>query len=562
MRTSLAAILALALITGARGAPVVDNDSIPCVIITDQNMLSVFEDYAIRKAKRGSNTEVITLSEINAQYVGDTEPDRIREFVRDRYNNKHTEFLLIGGDVDVIPGMHVDWGRYPVLTDMYYTCLNGTWDHDGDGLLAEPPMEGDSLDFVRSVAVGRIPCSDALEAEAVIGKIVSYEDNDTHAGYRTGVLMTASWLFNDNDGHEINQRAAAVLPPGFSVEHFFQEFEPPNVWAAMNEGHGIILNNSHAQWDQSFLTYYVEGPPSHSTRQSIIMQDIDTLVNTDRYGVFFNYACYNNTLDSPDALGRHYMLNPYGGGAGYVGSTHMEFSKRREDFHLELFHELFGGGEVRIGKALLNAKDVVVPPYFYSWGSRWMMFFATMYLGDPQMEVWTAEPLSLSLSHPPALSPGLQTLSVTVLAGVDPVDAALVCIYKDDDVYVLQYTDSEGVAAFDDVDFSSSGSVSIVATKHDYFSDQGLLTISSSCCDQRVGDANGVGGDEPTVGDLNALIDAKFISCQCDGIIMCLGEADVNLSGGADPSCSDITIGDISALQDYLFGGGTLSDCF
>ncbi len=85
------------------------------------------------------------------------------------------------------------------------------------------------------------------------------------------------------------------------------------------------------------------------------------------------------------------------------------------------------------------------------------------------------------------------------------------------------------------------------------------------CCQVRVGDANGLGGDEPTIGDVSVMIDAKFIAGSCDGTIGCLGEGDVNGSGGINPTCDDITIGDISILIDYLFIGGpgtvTLSDC-
>lgn len=69
---------------------------------------------------------------------------------------------------------------------------------------------------------------------------------------------------------------------------------------------------------------------------------------------------------------------------------------------------------------------------------------------------------------------------------------------------------------------------------------------STGCCQDRVGDANGLGGDEPTIGDISVMIDALFITGRCAGIIDCLAEADVNQSGGCDPTCADITIGDIS----------------
>jgi hypothetical protein len=91
-----------------------------------------------------------------------------------------------------------------------------------------------------------------------------------------------------------------------------------------------------------------------------------------------------------------------------------------------------------------------------------------------------------------------------------------------------------------------------------------IVIEAANCCVGRVGDANSSGDDEPTIGDISVLIDAKFIAGTCDGIISCLDEADINQSGVANPTCDDITIGDISILIDYLFITGPslgLPDC-
>ncbi|MEW5794820.1 MAG: thrombospondin type 3 repeat-containing protein [Candidatus Zixiibacteriota bacterium] len=83
------------------------------------------------------------------------------------------------------------------------------------------------------------------------------------------------------------------------------------------------------------------------------------------------------------------------------------------------------------------------------------------------------------------------------------------------------------------------------------------------CCVARVGDANGSGDDEPTIGDVTTMIDALFIGGDF-GVIPCLAEADINQSGGAEPQAEDISIGDITMLIDYLFISGSsvgLPDC-
>lgn len=92
------------------------------------------------------------------------------------------------------------------------------------------------------------------------------------------------------------------------------------------------------------------------------------------------------------------------------------------------------------------------------------------------------------------------------------------------------------------------------------YSDQRRFDISVSvppCCVGRVGDVNNSGDDEPTIGDVSVLIDAKFITGTCSGLISCLPEADINQSGGSSPTCGDITIGDITILIDYLFITGS-----
>lgn len=82
-----------------------------------------------------------------------------------------------------------------------------------------------------------------------------------------------------------------------------------------------------------------------------------------------------------------------------------------------------------------------------------------------------------------------------------------------------------------------------------------------SCCVGRVGDANNSGDDEPTLGDVSALIDMLFLT---ENPIACLAEGDANQSGGVNPTDEDITLGDISTLIDYLFITGSslvLSNC-
>jgi hypothetical protein len=92
-----------------------------------------------------------------------------------------------------------------------------------------------------------------------------------------------------------------------------------------------------------------------------------------------------------------------------------------------------------------------------------------------------------------------------------------------------------------------------------------VLGCVVGCCSGKLGDANGQGGDDPTIGDISLMIDALFLTASETPLVTlpaCMDEADVNLSalgtaGGNiphwPPVYEDITIGDVSALIDALY---------
>jgi hypothetical protein len=80
-----------------------------------------------------------------------------------------------------------------------------------------------------------------------------------------------------------------------------------------------------------------------------------------------------------------------------------------------------------------------------------------------------------------------------------------------------------------------------------------MVAVEVSCCAGQVGNADGVGSDEPTIGDVSLLIDHLFIN---QPFIWCAAEADINQSGGIHPEQGpggDVTIADVAVLIDYLF---------
>lgn len=137
-----------------------------------------------------------------------------------------------------------------------------------------------------------------------------------------------------------------------------------------------------------------------------------------------------------------------------------------------------------------------------------------------------------------------------------------VCVNYDDDGMALELEEHLTVVHYNGTDWQILGDVERDVVNNitcGTSASLGVFVVGvAGCCQGRTGDANGQLGDEPTIGDINALVDAIYISATCEGILACLAEADVNQSGGSSPTCEDITIGDINYLIGYLY----VRDCY
>ncbi len=169
------------------------------VIITSDELANTFQNLADWKTRKGVPAVVRTLSWIRSRYDGQDDQERIRNFIKDAYENWGTAWVLIGGDVNVIPYREASMRFYyhdmlRVSTDLYYACLDGNWNADGDDKFGEPE---DSTDLYPEVFVGRASAENIQEAEIFVAKILNYEKRtaNTTTDYLTKALFIGEDLF-------------------------------------------------------------------------------------------------------------------------------------------------------------------------------------------------------------------------------------------------------------------------------------------------------------------------------------------------------------------------------
>jgi subtilisin family serine protease len=162
---------------------------------------------ALREAQ-GLTSTIITVEDIKNAYAAPDAAASVRAFIRDAYNKWETDFVLLGGDTNQVPmrALYATASYYQdkLPSDLYFQCLDGSFNSDGDVLWGEPTdgrdrldgRPGEDIDLYAEVAVGRVPVESGMELMNWVIKQVQYE-TDMRAGtapYLRGALMVGEYL--------------------------------------------------------------------------------------------------------------------------------------------------------------------------------------------------------------------------------------------------------------------------------------------------------------------------------------------------------------------------------
>jgi hypothetical protein len=176
--------------------PSLEGPPVECVIITDSvdvagasigaDMITEFQRLADWKTRKGVPCVIRTVEWIADNYSGADRPEKIRNFVVDASTYWGTNYILLGGDVDIVPsrflggpGSNLSNGllkRADPPADIYYGELDQSWNEDPDAYYGETIDDWvhPRWEFM-DLWVGRIPARDAAEAGTIIDKVLTYE---------------------------------------------------------------------------------------------------------------------------------------------------------------------------------------------------------------------------------------------------------------------------------------------------------------------------------------------------------------------------------------------------
>ncbi len=478
------------------------------VIITDTNYVSTFQPLGDWKTQKGVPAKIVTTDWIYTTYSGYDNTERIRNFIKDAYQNWGTLWVFLGGDTNVVPeriawAMDCEAGFYPdendIRCDLYFSDLDGTWDANGNHIYGEVE---DLIDMYPDVFVGRASCSDVGKAEALVGKLLTYEKNPP-TDYQTKMLFCAEILWSNpytNSGLSKDLIDEKYVPPQFDPITKLYEALGNESWstvmAAINEGQNIINHDGHANYGLMGVgTGYLD------------RGDMDALYNSPRNSILLSIGCWPAAFDY-DCIAEHFINNPDGGGVAFIGNSRYGWGSPgnpeygySDRFDQQFYASLFSRDVYHLGATVGDMKSFYVPFSQQENVYRWCQYQVNL-LGEPEMPIWTDTPQLLAVEHPDTIIVGNSQFPVTVMSasgGMEPVPEALVCLMKGDEVYQRGLTDQQGQILFD-ISPPSAGEMYVTATAHNflYHTDTALVLTAGGCVlydEHSIDDGSGGNGD-------------------------------------------------------------------
>jgi hypothetical protein len=356
------------------------------IIITNSELTSAFSDLIDHKAAYVGGARIVDVSWIYANYTGYDNPEKIRNFITYAYSTWDTTYCLLGGDVDVIPRrlLYVTSGdvvEYFVAADMYYGCLDGTFDADSDHIYGEPE---DGVDWLEEVYIGRAPVDTPQEAQNFVDKVIAYE-----LAVKPEVCQfhqARGTEDNDPDFRQIAWDCEQWVPNSFERRELFEEDDhiTKDDWRTAWAGNPLTFQHTgHGDTTHYNINYIVGGSTNWYTT------DVSSLTNTF-WPVHMSVACFSGDFDNDDydCLAEAYINDDCGAVAcllndSYGWFSYEDASKYSGDFLETMFRALFIDGKQHLGELLNQAKSYWVLSAQRDVTYKWCYYEINL-LGDPE----------------------------------------------------------------------------------------------------------------------------------------------------------------------------------
>ena len=436
------------------------------VIITQNSWIDDFQPLAEWKTKKGVKANIVTLDWIYSQpdYSGSNQ-DKIQDFVEDAYSTWGAMYFLLGGDTNVVPHQ----------TKYYHLYFSGGWE---DIYAPSDSYYGDyDQDFTCEVHVGRACVRTTSQISTFINKILTYEQSPPLTDYAKKAALFGFDLDDYTDGEDCKIYIDnTYIPSNWAMGNVYDSDSgnhETNVKNAINDGQNLINHCDHA-------SVYWMGTGSWNHGWGLATWEVDAFYNGDKQSILYSMGCDNAAFDYSNCIAEHFVRDTDGGCIAFIGNSRpgifVSGSTSMYSFRYdrEFFESLFQEGHYVLGECFSDHKNEgpKTDDYYKC------IFDELNLLGEPELNIWTEDPDSFDATHPSTLPTGSSSFTVHVEeVGGGDVQNAYVCLWKDNEIYLRNYTGYNGNVTFNPSP-STGGTLYVTVTKHNYLPYEGSAQVS------------------------------------------------------------------------------------
>ncbi len=179
----------------------------------------------------------------------------LKSFINNEYNVSGISYVLLAGDADAIPAWYVTQtvtfsGGSPTTMDLASDHYYASFNYAVDWTTTIYPYA--------DVSVGRVPLSAAVDAEAWVEKLLSYE-NRSEPSYLNEVLFIGERLDALTYGGDVKDTIEPYIPSSYNLTKLYERDEGTlsftQVRAAVEDGAHIINHMGHGNVnDLAYIT--------------------------------------------------------------------------------------------------------------------------------------------------------------------------------------------------------------------------------------------------------------------------------------------------------------------
>lgn len=492
------------------------NDGIEYLMIVDGEKFDNWQPLADYYDGIGMNVFMESVSEITSTTPGADTQDKIRNYIISIYQSNPLRFVLLGGDTDVIPhrGFYVNMGGGSqvdddIPADMYYSCLDGNWNTDGDAYWGEV-MEAD---LVPELALGRICYNSDLEIANQIYKIVTYQMIPVEDNIRSS-LFIGEWLWDGPTwggdymdemigGANIHGYSTVGVPTDWNIATLYdrtygaeESWGPAQVRPLLSQGFNLVNHLGH-----SSTTYNMRLSNNQATSSTITNDGAG-----QNFSIYFTQGCYAGSFDNRNTSAGSYtsdcitekltalptaaaaMISHSRYGWGMQGST----NGASQYFHRQYIDAIFGEDIHEVGYTLVDSKIDNIP-FITNQPVMYWVTYETNLFGCPAMMIWSDTPQQMAVNLPSQWLVGLNQYVIQTDA-----PGARLQIKAGGQSYHDSYADAGGVFTVNLLESLSPGTYQLYINAPNYYPYQNTIYVTASqmpyivCSDFSYDDDDGI----------------------------------------------------------------------